>query len=371
MKLVIQPRKFMTVCRKVRSILPGVEVNPILSNLHVAISKEEKCFVSGTDTEIGLRCQAPDVYIDGAKEDRSFLLPADPVLKILHEMNDDTVTIEVGDKIRLLCTAGKFELPASDVNKYPLWPDFPIQEAANSLDAEEFKTILQRVNFCLAEADGRYTLAGCCFDHRRGKIHLVSTDSKRMSVHPLPSTVPPEDGITPIVPDKALGALIANLDTGLVSWTFRDNDALFQTETFALYTRLVDGRFPNWRAAMPKDFQHVLTFQAGTLLRAIRQAAVLVDQSHKVTFIFANQQLELRTSGTGQSEVRLPVVYNKELRPIKTSYNPRFWIQALSLIPPDEEITLNIVDAVQPFLMVYGPWQHVFISYVERPDAHS
>jgi DNA polymerase-3 subunit beta len=135
----------------------------------------------------------------------------------------------------------------------------------------------------------------------------------------------------------------------------RQNEVLFKTEVATIYSRLVEGRFPDYRNVFPKKPAVRITLPAMPFQSVVRQAAIMTDEeSKRVTFRFANDTLTLTAQGanSGRSKVELPISYDGKA--VDVNFNPQFIIEMLRVLPQDAELTLDLVDGVTPALFKSG-----------------
>ncbi len=73
-----------------------------------------------------------------------------------------------------------------------------------------------------------------------------------------------------------------------------------------------------------------------------------------MAFHFGKNKLTLEAQGatTGRSKVELPVGY--EGKPIDIGFNPEYLMEMLKVVPPDAELTLDLIDADTPVLFHCG-----------------
>jgi DNA polymerase-3 subunit beta len=122
-----------------------------------------------------------------------------------------------------------------------------------------------------------------------------------------------------------------------------------KTERAMVYSRLVEGKFPDWRRAMPQKQSARLPLTVGPFQSAVRQAAIMTDdESKRVRFQFAKGRLTLRAQGTeaGQSRVELPIEYTG--KGLEISFDPKFLIDMLKVLEPDAALTLDLIDGGSP-----------------------
>src|SRR5207237_3043620 len=119
-------------------------------------------------------------------------------------------------------------------------------------------------------------------------------------------------GQMPVVPAKAMMLLERNLTEPeeKVCISLKPNEVLMKTERAIIYSRLVEGRFPNYRQVLPTKHGAKIPLIVGPFLSAVRQAAIMTDEeSKRVIFNFAKQKLTLQARGaeSGRSTVEMQV----------------------------------------------------------------
>jgi DNA polymerase-3 subunit beta len=144
-------------------------------------------------------------------------------------------------------------------------------------------------------------------------------------------------------------------DEETVKICLRPNEVLFRTERAVVYSRLVEGRFPDYRQVLPKKQAAKVVLQAAAFQTAVRQAAIMTDEdSKRVTFRFAKNNLTLKAQGAtaGRSKVELPIEYDGKV--LEIGFNPNYLVDMLKVLPPDAELTLDLIDAGSPALFRSG-----------------
>ena len=135
-------------------------------------------------------------------------------------------------------------------------------------------------------------------------------------------------GTSTIVPTRAIQLIeraLSDKDES-VDVAARSNDLLVRTPRAMIYSRLVEGRYPNWRQVFPQRENAVqLEMTVGPLFAALRQAAIVTDhESRGIDFTFADGTLKLEasTAEIGESHIDLPIAYDGE--PIVLTMDHRY-----------------------------------------------
>jgi DNA polymerase-3 subunit beta len=161
------------------------------------------------------------------------------------------------------------------------------------------------------------------------------------------------------VPKKAMVLLERNLAVDaeeVVKVCIRPNDVLFRTERAVIYSRLVDGRFPDYKGVIPAKTTVHVTLNAGSFHAAVRQAAIMTDNdSKRVTFAFTPDKLTLRAQGTtaGRSKVELPLS-DYSGNAMEIHFNPDYLNDMLKILPPETSLELKMIDTGKPAVFQAG-----------------
>ena len=266
---------------------------------------------------------------------------------------------------------GNWEMPSEDPANFPDLPAFA-EEKYHQLKAADLRVMIRRTVFAAASDIGRYSMTGVLWELEDDKARLVATDGRRLALMEGPATAVgghTTKGQTPIVPSKAMTLLERNLqdDEEQARVGFRPNEVLFRTERAMVYSRLVEGRFPDWRKAMPQKHTARVPLTTGPFLSAVRQAAIMTDEeSKRVRFQFAKGKLTLRAQGAeaGQSRVELPVEYTG--KNLEISFDPKFVTDMLRVLEPDTPLVLDMNDSASPAVFRHEPnYLYVIVPLVE------
>jgi DNA polymerase-3 subunit beta len=372
MKTVCHREGLLAACQLVSVAVPSRDVKPILRNFK-AIADGDRCTLIATDTEVGVRMEVRGVKVDESGE---AILPAGRMLAILRESTDDEMTVEAGpDACVLRGALNEFEMPGEDPSIFPDFPTFA-ETKYHELTAGALRTMIRRTIFSVASSETtKYgATTGVLWELEGDKARLIATDGRRLAIADGPATEHlghTTKGQTPVVPVKAMSLLERNLteDDEVVRIALRANEALMKTERAMIYSRLVEGRFPEYKRVLPAKHNHKVPLTVGPFLTAVRQAAVMTDdESKRVVFHFAKGKLTLNARGatSGRSKVEMPLGYDG--KPVEINFDPKFLIDMLRVLEPDAALTLEMVDGNSPavFRTEAGDYAYVVVPLVVK-----
>jgi DNA polymerase-3 subunit beta len=244
--------------------------------------------------------------------------------------------------------SSRFELVAEDPLQYPAVPSFG-EAPGYRIKAGELAKLIRRTIFAAATENTRYALNSVMIEFEGTKLNLVATDGRRLAL--MSGSVegggPPPAGTT-LLPPKTVGFLqkVLHDPEEMVEIIARENEVHFRTQKVAVYSRLVEGRFPKYTEVFPREINQRIPLSVEPLYGKVRQARIVTNEDSKgVVFRFndGNLTMESRSAEFGQSEVKTPVAYTGP--EIAITYDPDFLIDALRVLEPERELTLEVVDS--------------------------
>ncbi len=144
--------------------------------------------------------------------------------------------------------------------------------------------------------------------------------------------------IMPKKPINQLKSILSSLADAPVRIEFNKTNASFVFGDFVLVCRLLEGRYPNYEAVIPKTNPNQLVLDRQTFLSAIRRVAVFSSKAtHQVRFRIVGQELTLTAEDIdfyNEAKERLACSYTGD--DIEIGFNSRFLQEMLSNFDSDE-----------------------------------
>ncbi|MFN4259810.1 MAG: DNA polymerase III subunit beta [Gemmataceae bacterium] len=355
----------LSACQLASAAVATKDVKPILRNLK-AIVDMDRCTLMATDLELGIRMEIRGLTVEETGE---AILPAARLIAILRESPDDELAIEASETACIVRGQfNEFEMPSDDPANFPDIPTFDNAQH-HEIAAGPLREMARRTVFATAKESARYAMTGVLWELEDQKARLVATDGRRLAVAEGPAAAHgghATSGQTHVVPTKAMTLLERVLQDAeeAVRVSLRPNEALFQTDRALIYSRLVEGRFPNYREVFPKKQTTKIALTVGPFLVGVRQAAIMIDEeTRRVVFTFAKDKLTMQARGaeTGRSRVEVPIAHDG--KEIEISFDPHYLIDMLRILDADMQLTLELVDGNSPALFRAGS----DYSYVVMP----
>ena len=331
----------------VSTVVPTRTPKEILRNVKLQVENGVVTLVA-TDQEVGIRVELSGVETDSSGE---VLLPTNRVSSILRELTDETVNIEVTESSVCIRTSGsEFSLSSEDPDEFPDVAAFEGDQYL-AIPGAAFREGILRTAFATDQESTRYALGGVLFDPGAEKVTLVATDSRRLAVAAVPARFEGVEELAnpgPVIPAKAMRLIEKSItdEEEEVQVAISANDILVRCGQSTIYSRLVEGRFPEYTKLIDTTNSHVATLEIDSFHSAVRQAQIVTsEESRGVDFSFNSGSLTLQTvaADVGESKVEIPVSYDGDA--LSICFDPRFITDFLRVLKPESTVALHLVDS--------------------------
>ena len=168
-------------------------------------------------------------------------------------------------------------------------------------------------------------LCGVLLQFTEGEVVMVATDGHRLACSRFKGSYKFQEGSAPdsttagtgrdmIIPPKALQQVV-RLAAGTVNvgLTVSKNYATFDLGNTTVYSRLIDGNFPNYEMVIPKTNPKEISIGREDLIAAVRRVSVLADSvTHQIKVSVRPERIELsvNTADVGEGSEQVPVTYS-------------------------------------------------------------
>ncbi|UCC24171.1 MAG: DNA polymerase III subunit beta [Gemmatimonadales bacterium] len=324
----------------VSASIPTKTTLPVLSNILLETA-DDGIWMSGTDLDVSIRVKVPAEV----KETGSLTVPGKKLQEITRELPDHPVEISTrADQIELACGHARFKLNGLPADEFPSLPAVQF-EAGMGVAGGDLQSLIHHTSFAVSTEESRPILNGVLWELRDGLMRMVATNGHRLARMAVP-TGPSEGGSTSfIVPPAALQQvqrLFKDVEQIQVAWDAGDGGARknhlgFRSDGVEVYTRLIEGTYPNYEQVIPKDNDKVAVVDKRSLESAVRRMAVVAsDQTHRIRLTLEENRLHLNvlTPDLGEGHDELELSYNGE--PLEIGFNATYLLEVLRYMPSQE-----------------------------------
>lgn len=343
MKFSIERSHLLKPLQQVSGALGGRPTLPILGNLLLKV-EENTLSMTATDLEVELISR---VTLEGDFEAGSITVPSRKFLDICRGLPDNSVITFVleGDRVQVRSGRSRFSLATLPANDFPNIEDWQ-SEVEVSLTQAELRGLIEKTQFSMANQDVRYYLNGMLFEIDGTTLRSVATDGHRMAVS-LVSLGADFANKQIIVPRKGVQELVKLLDAPEqpVVLQIGSSNVRAEVNNFVFTSKLVDGRFPDYRRVMPQTTTKTLEADCDELRQAFSRAAILSNEKFRgVRVNLADSEMRITANNPEQEEAEEMLDVTFEGDAIEIGFNVSYVLDVLNTLRC-ERVRLSMSDA--------------------------
>jgi DNA polymerase-3 subunit beta len=310
--------------------------------------------LQATDMELGIRISATAQ----AERDGAAVVPGRLLLDVVRSLPKDELSLEYRSSqqdVEVVSGTAKFHLRTLPLEDFPKLPE--PGGSTMRMPSRAFVETINRVARSASRDETRPHLTGVLVSASGQELRMVATDSYRLSVKETSLEQPLDGELEANVPARTLQELgrIAGTDDadGEIEIAALENQVVFTVADTVLSSRLVEGRFPNYRQLLPETFEHELRLSTAELLEVVRRISLLAQKNAPLRLAFSDGTLEVsaQTPDVGEASESLPVPFKGE--PLEIGFNPEFLRDGLESAESDELI-LKLISPLRPGLIQSG-----------------
>jgi DNA polymerase III subunit beta len=334
MRFTISREKLQEGLAAVGASIPAKTTLPVLANILVETT-EKGIRLSGTDLDIAVSTEvAADVEAQGG-----LTIPAKKLTEIARELPPSPVKIASSgeQRITLDCGRSHFKILGLPRDEFPSFPSVRFDQSWR-IRSGDLQKLIGHTAFAVSTEESRPILNGVLWELRPDLMRMVATNGHRLAKMELgiSSTGAPSSDL--IVPPKALEQIRRLFPADEELEIARGENHLgFRSPFTAVYTRLIEGPYPNYEQVIPKDNDKVATADKQALISALKRMSVIAsDQTHRIRMSFNAGMLKfsVQTPDLGEANDELPIRYDGDQLDI--GFNASYLLEILRYMPTDE-----------------------------------
>ena len=342
MKFNISRENFLLPLQLVSGAVERRHTLPILSNVLIKVS-ENALWLTGTDLEVEL---ISSTQLESEFEEGEITVPAKKLVDIVKgfsEASDIQFVVE-SNKAVIKSGRSKYTLSTLSADDYPNLEDWQ-GEVEFEISQSEMKRLIESTQFSMAQQDVRYYLNGMSLETEESLIRSVATDGHRLALCRLAYTANSLPVRQVIIPRKGvleISRLVEDNDRQVKVQIGSNHIRLFSND-FIFTSKLVDGRFPDYRRVLPKDGDKLVVADKQVLKNAFVRAAILSNEKFRgVRLNVTSGEVRITANNPEQEEAYEVVDVEYQGDDLEIGFNVAYLIDVLNNINSDKvKITLS------------------------------
>lgn len=319
---------------------------PILANVLIKTS-HNRLSLSATNLDIAIKH-----YIGAkVKNEGSITVPARLMQDFVGSLPEGVIGLDL-QETKLHVSTDQYQSVVNGI----VADDFPVMPAISkgktwTVAGGMFKRALQQVVFAASNDETRPVLTGVFLQTLEGKLYMAATDSYRLTEKQLGAN---KQAVQLLIPASAMQELLRIIgdDDEEIQVTHDDQQVLFKTGDIELVTRLVDGKYPNYRKLIPEKFATKATLKRTDLANVTKVSSLFARESAgsvTITVDEGAQELSIHSVasqlGENTAKVAAKISGNGSI-----TLNSRYLLDALGALSGDD-VEFGFNGKLEPTLL--------------------
>ncbi len=341
MKIRVNKQIIESILINLQPFLEKKDASQITSHI-LFKTDNHKCLIKATDSEIGLKIVTDNINIEA---DGSFTANGKKLLDIIRILKDDEITLELLDNILIIKQKHtKFKLPTFDPNTYPQFPNVE-NKSQISLDSLSLIQNLKKISPAIDTNNPKFELNGALINIKNNSTDLVGTDTRRLAIASIAGESKSE--LSLIVPKKAI-LEIQKLFLDQIDIFFDETNLIISNENYFFYTRLINGKFPDYQRIIPISTKHQLLLPKKEMTDAIKMITT-ISQEIKMTLL--SDVIIFNSLSADNVEAKTEIELNTGLsEKFELSFNSKYILDFISQTNKNEFI-IEFNEPSLPFIV--------------------
>ena len=343
MKTTIKRENILTPLQQVIGAVERRQTLPILGNVLMK-SNNGLLTLTATDLEIEMVSNVES----STSEDFQTTLPARKLLDICKALPDNSeIDFNIEDsKVTLNSGRSRFTLASLPASDFPGLDDIDAQQSF-SVPQNELKALFDNTAFAMAQQDVRYYLNGILVEISPNLIKLVATDGHRLALSDFNTSVDVSSDRQIIIPRKGvleLSRLLDNSDSP-AKIGLSQNHIRVETASLVFTSKLIDGKFPDYKRVIPVDGNKVLEVNRESLKNSMNRIAILSNEKYRgirLTLSAGNLSIQANNPDQEEAEEEITVIYDDS--DMEIGFNVTYIIDVLNVLD-SENVFIKLKDA--------------------------
>lgn len=341
MKFIINSLLFSKQIQSISGVISNNNTVPIINCFHFHLD-EGMLTIRATDLETTLvtKIEVETAQMDGLTD---IAVPSKLLIDILKNLDDVPLTFSVDQSnfgITITSGEGKYRLAGKNAETFPNMPEAR-ETSTIIMPSSAMITAISKTSFAASTDEMRPQMGGIFCDITPENTTFVATDAHKL-VRYRRTDIHADNPVSFILPRKPVNMLKSILASRKeeydVKVEYNNVNVFFTFDNFYIVCRLVDGKYPNYDAAIPKDNPNKLTLDRASFLNTLRRVVIFANQaSHQVRLSIQENELMLSAEDiefSNDAHEKMPCQYEGE--PMEIGFNAKFLAEMVSNIESEQ-----------------------------------
>ncbi len=335
MKFIVSSTYLLKQLQVLGGVINNSNTLPILDNFLFELNNSDLT-ISASDLETTM---SSTITVESDSEG-SVAIPAKLLLDTLKTFPEQPLTfiVEENNTVEISSNHGKYALAYANGEEFPKAVALE-NPSSTTISGDILATAISKTIFAAGNDDLRPVMSGVFFQFSTESLTFVATDAHKL-VKYTRSDVSASETAEFIMPKKPLNLLkgiLAGSDDE-VTIEYNDSNAKFNFDSSVLICRLIDGKYPNYEAVIPKENPNKLTISRTQFSNSVKRVSIFSNKTtHQIRLKIAGAELNISAEDidySNKAEERLTCDYQGD--DMQIGFNSRFLSEMLGNLNADD-----------------------------------
>ncbi|MEH7242999.1 DNA polymerase III subunit beta [Bacillus thuringiensis] len=361
MEFIVNHKQFTQALSEVNKAISTKSLIPILSGIKITADQSGITLIASNSNifiEKFIPVSIEDEKIATILKAGTIVVPAKYFIEIIKKMPSDIAIKSKNEQIIKI----QLEEITLSLNGFPAdeFPNVPLidNHAEIKVETEQLIEVFKQTVFAVAKNESRPVLTGVHIELSNNKFICAATDSHRLAIRE--TRLSSDVKANCIVPSATISELLKlmNSNSEFVYIYLSESHIIFTLGTTTLYSRLIEGKYPNISNLIPNDFKTIINIDRKKILQGVDRSSLLASEwaNNNVNLEIINEstiKISSNASQIGQISETQQIDAIQGEKQLNISFDGRFMVDALRAIK-EETITLSFGGSMRPILIEAG-----------------
>ncbi|WP_241139119.1 DNA polymerase III subunit beta [Bacillus mycoides] len=361
MEFIVNHKQFTQALSEVSKAISTKTLIPILSGIKITADQSGITLIASNSNifiEKFIPISIEGVQITTILKAGSIVVPAKYFIEIIKKMPSDILIKSMNEQlITIQSDEITLNLNGFSANDFPNVP-FIDEHAEIQVETEQLIEVFKQTVFAAAKNESRPVLTGVHIVFEHNKLICAATDSHRLALREI--LISSHAKANCIVPSSTISELLKlmNNNSNLVYIYLSESHIIFKFGTITLYSRLIEGKYPNIFGLIPNESQTIINIDRKKILQGVDRSSLLASEwaNNNVNLEIIDEctiQISSNASQIGKiSETQQIDAIHGE-KQLNISFDGRYMVDTLKAIKEDR-VTLSFGGSMRPILIEAG-----------------
>ncbi len=335
MNFIVSSTQLQRQLQTLSGVLNTSNTLPILDHVLFELAPQQ-LRITATDLETTINAS---IKVESSSEGK-LAVPARLLLETLKTFPEQPLTFSQADNntLEISSEQGKYALAYANADEFPQAAEV-VDASSLNIQGDTLATAINNTIFASGNDDLRPVMSGVFFQLSSSGLTFVATDAHKLVKYERTDVTAPETAefIMPKKPLNLLKSVLVGSEED-VTIHYNDSNVQFSFDDTVVICRLIDGKYPNYEAVIPKENPNVMTINRTQFLNTVKRVSIFSNKTtHQIRLRIAGAELHISAEDidySNKAEERLTCSFQGD--DMQIGFNARFLTEMLSNLSANE-----------------------------------